>query len=47
MMCGNYTPDFMLNATNVYRTKDYIVKQQITIVSSPNKDSYLLNNDTY
>ena len=46
-MYGNYTPDFMVNVTNVYRTKDYIVKQQITIVSSPSKDSYLLSEDTY
>lgn len=46
-MYGNYTPDFMVNATNVYRTKDYIVKQQITIVSSPSNDSYLLSEDTY
>lgn len=47
MICGNYTPDFMVNATNVYRTKEYIVKQQIIIVSSLDKDSYLLSEDTY
>ena len=47
MMSENYTPDFMVNATNVYRTKEYIVKQQITIVSSLDKDSYLLSEDTY
>ena len=47
MKTGKSVPDFMINATNVYRTPSYIVKQQITIVASPGKDSYLLSEDTY
>ena len=47
MKTGKSVPDFMINATNVYRTPEYIVRQQITIVASPGKDSYLLSEDTY
>ena len=42
-----YMPDFMINANNVYRTKHYIVKQQVTIVTSNNNEAYLISNDTY
>lgn len=47
MKKNSYTPDFMENANNVYRTKHYIVKQQVTIVVSNNNETYLISNDTY
>lgn len=39
-------PEFLVDATNVYRTKGYIVKQQITLHDSE-LGSYLLSRDTY
>ena len=44
---NGYMPDFMVSANNVYRTKEYIVKQQLTLVISENRDSYTISNDTY
>ncbi|MBQ7788816.1 MAG: hypothetical protein IJ398_04085 [Clostridia bacterium] len=42
-----YVPDFLMGANNVYRTKQYIVKQQVTVVMSANGDSYIISNDTF
>ena len=39
-------PEFLVDATNVYRTKGYIVKQQIMLHDSE-FGSYLLSRDTY
>ena len=39
-------PEFLAGATNVYRTGEYIVKQQITLHDSE-LGSYLLSRDTY
>ncbi len=47
MKTGKSVPDFMINATNVYRTPEYIVKQQMTLIVSPGKDSYMLSEDTF
>lgn len=40
-------PEFLLNATNVYRTDKYIVRQQIVIADNRKIGTYLLSNDTY
>ena len=47
MLKNGYMPDFLVGANNVYRTKQFIVKQEITIVMSANNDSYIISNDTY
>lgn len=39
-------PEFLIDATNVYRTREYIVRQQITLHDGP-FGSYLLSRDTY
>ena len=41
------TMDFMANATNVYRTKDFIVKQEIHIVTDSSGVSQVVSDDTY
>ena len=40
-------PDFLKNATNVYRTRGYIVKQQIMYKSDEVLGTYLFSCDTY
>ncbi len=40
-------PDFLINATNVYRTSEYIVKQEITTIYDRDKNTYMISNDTY
>ena len=45
-MTAKSVPEFLVDATNVYRTKVYIVKQQITLHDSE-LGSYLLSRDTY
>lgn len=39
-------PEFLIDATNVYRTREYIVRQQITLHDGP-FGSYLMSRDTY
>ncbi|MBR3720878.1 MAG: hypothetical protein IKN09_03985 [Clostridia bacterium] len=39
--------DFIENATNVYRTKNYIVKQTINIESHTQLDNIIISQDTY
>lgn len=40
-------PDFMVNATNVYRTKNYIVKQVMGIRHDPAKPNVVFSFDIY
>ena len=40
-------PDFIKGATNVYRTKKYIVKQRIDIEVDMEDDNVLISYDTY
>lgn len=40
-------PDFIKNATNVYRTKNYIVKQVIGIKYDCKEDNTVFSHDTY
>ena len=40
-------PDFLRDAANVYRTRDYIVKQCITLGYDEIYGSYLSSRDTY
>lgn len=39
--------DFMNNATNLYRTKDYIVRQKLSITESTVKMPMVISVDTY
>lgn len=38
--------EFLIDATNVYRTREYIVRQQIMLHDGP-FGSYLMSRDTY
>lgn len=40
-------PDFMIDATNIYRTKKYIVKQNLYIDYDINNSSILFSQDIY
>ena len=40
-------PEFLRDATNVYRTRDYIVKQCVTLGYDEAYGSYLFSRDTY
>lgn len=40
-------PEFLVNATNVYRTQEYIVKQQIMYKNDSVLGTYLFSFDTY
>lgn len=40
-------PNFMMNANNVYRTKNYIVKQDISLERDCSGNSILFSTDTY
>lgn len=40
-------PDFLSGATNVYRTDEYIVKQQILYNTDETLGTYLFSCDTY
>lgn len=43
----NYAPDFMVDAMNVYRTRDFIVKQVIGIKHSDVENIAVISNDTF
>ena len=43
----NYVPDFMEDAMNVYRTRDFIVKQVIGIKYSDVENIAVISNDTF
>ena len=40
-------PEFMADATNVYRTRYYIVRQKIELRDDPEFGRYLFSADTY
>lgn len=39
-------PDFLVDATNVYRTREYIVRQEI-VLRDDELGTYLFSRDTY
>lgn len=41
------TNDFLYDANNVYRTKNYIVKQVIGVRTSDEEDNIIMSFDTY
>ena len=43
----NRVPDYLKGATNVYRTKQYIVKQIIGIQYSQEENNVVFSRDTY
>ena len=43
----DYVPDFMVDAMNVYRTRDFIVKQVIGIKYSDVENIAVISNDTF
>ena len=43
----NYVPDFIVDAMNVYRTRDFIVKQVIGIKYSDVENIAVISNDTF
>lgn len=43
----NDIPDFLVDATNVYRTEHYIVKQKIAMSMNPNTYDQLVSHDTF
>ncbi len=43
----NYVPDFMVDAMNVYRTRDYIVKQVLGVKYSDVENNMVLSHDTF
>lgn len=40
-------PDFMLNATNVYRTPHFIVRQRLSILCSDEENNAVISRDTF
>ena len=47
MVLEKLTPDFLIDADNVYRTKSYIVKQVIQIIENDIEDNGIVSHDTY
>ena len=47
MVLENLTPEFLLDADNVYRTKHFIVKQVIEIIENDSEDNGIISHDTY
>ena len=43
----NDRPEFMKGATNVYRTRDYIVKQVVGLKCDDNGNSVIVSHDTF
>ena len=40
-------PDFMIDSTNVYRTKHYIIKQSIDIQYDNTENNSIVSHDTF
>lgn len=40
-------PDFLVNATNVYRTDGYIVRQELLLYDDEEQGTHLFSRDTY
>ena len=47
MVLEKLTPDFLIDADNVYRTKSYIVKQVIQIIKNDIEENGIISHDTY
>ena len=47
MVLEKLTPEFLVDADNVYRTKSYIVKQVIQIIENDIEDNGIVSHDTY
>ena len=47
MILEKSTPDFLIDADSVYRTKSYIVKQVIQIIENDIEDNGIVSHDTY
>lgn len=47
MVLEKLTPDFLIDADNVYRTKSFIVKQSIEIVENDIEENGIISHDTY
>ena len=47
MVLEKLTPDFLIDADNVYRTKSYIVKQVIQIIENDIEENGIISHDTY
>ena len=47
MVLEKLTPDFLVDADNVYRTKSYIVKQVIQLIENDIEDNGIVSHDTY
>ena len=47
MILEKLTPDFLIDADNVYRTQSYIVKQVIQIIENDIEDNGIVSHDTY
>ena len=47
MILEKLTPDFLIDADNVYRTKSFIVKQSIEIVENDIEENGIISHDTY
>ena len=47
MVLEKLTPDFLIDADNVYRTNSYIVKQVIQIIENDIEDNGIVSHDTY
>ncbi len=47
MVLERITPDFLIDADNVYRTKHFIVKQVIEIAENDIEDNGIISHDTY
>lgn len=41
------TPDFLVDAMNVYRTRNYIVKQVFGVKYSDTEDTLVFSHDTF
>ena len=41
------TPDFMQNATNVYRTPHFIVRQRLSVLCSEEENNAIISRDTF
>ena len=47
MILEKITPDFLIDADNVYRTKSFIVKQSMEIVENDIEENGIISHDTY
>ena len=43
----SYIPEFMINADNVYRTNEFIVRQSIIVQADKIENTAIISYDTY